>query len=277
MNKTILHHTITAFAAISSVLAVTVHACLWDRDTLAAEAKGLPGITEIITGRFDRFPPLYYEMRLERVSGQLVYELDNLDLYDDAGVACDRLGRSDEAIGWMGRKFEAMDRLEAEGLDVGEHRYRYLANLGTFYIHRWLKSGADRGEMGDVERSRELIAAAIELNPDAHFGREQYQLMAIESLLLIGSNRPEMTSFLGVISPEARKITNYPNGILKDEGYLDAVEGISGLIELGSAWKSSQIHQALELALGDEGHGVLSMLAHLRVKVRLGFIESPAH
>jgi len=136
MNKTILHHTITAFAAISSVLAVTVHACLWDRDTLAAEAKGLPGITEIITGRFDRFPPLYYEMRLERVSGQLVYELDNLDLYDDAGVACDRLGRSDEAIGWMGRKFEAMDRLEAEGLDVGEHRYRYLANLGTFYIHR---------------------------------------------------------------------------------------------------------------------------------------------
>ena len=265
MNKTILHHTITAFAAISSVLAVTVHACLWDRDTLAAEAKGLPGITEIITGRFDRFPPLYYEMRLERVSGQLVYELDNLDLYDDAGVACDRRGRSDEAIGWMGRKFEAMDRLEAEGLDVGEHRYRYLANLGTFYIHRWLKSGADRGEMGDVERSRELIAAAIELNPDAHFGREQYQLMAIESLLLIGSNRPEMTSFLGVISPEARKITNYPNGILKDEGYLDAVEGISGLIELGSAWKSSQIHQALELALGDEGHGVLSMLAHLRV------------
>ena len=165
-----MDRTLAVFAVACSLLAGVAHACLWDRDTLAAEAKGLPGITEIITGRFDRFPTLFYEMRLERVTAAIVSDPDNLGLYDDAGVACDRLGRSDEAIAWMERKLLVMDRLESEGADVGEHRYRYLANLGTFLVHRWLKSGSDREDMTDVERSRELIAAAIELNPDAHFG-----------------------------------------------------------------------------------------------------------
>ncbi|MBO6513184.1 MAG: hypothetical protein JJ974_04385 [Phycisphaerales bacterium] len=261
MTKRFIH----VAALVCSILAVTAHACLWDRDTLATEARGLPGITEIITGRFDRFPPLFYEMRLERVTGELADDPDNLDLYDDAGVACDRLGLSDEAIGWMERKLVVMDRLEAKGIDVSEHRYRYLANLGTFYVHRWLKNGASREDMADVERSRDLIAAAIELNPEAHFGRERYQLLAIKSLLLSDSERSEMTSFLGVISPKARQLSNYPDGTLLELGYADAAEGISGLIQLGSAWQSIEVYRALEYALASEGHGVLSMLAHLRV------------
>jgi hypothetical protein len=41
-----------------SLLPAAALACLWDHDTLRYEAKGLPGVIEITTGRFDRFPPL---------------------------------------------------------------------------------------------------------------------------------------------------------------------------------------------------------------------------
>jgi len=261
-----MHRTVTAFAILCTILATTAHACLWDRDTLAAEAKGLPGITEIITGRFDRFPPLFYEMRLERVTKELASDPDSLALFDDAGVACDRLGRSDEAIGWMERKRETMERLEAGGGDVGEHRYRYLANLGTFHIHRWLNAGADRGDMGDVERSRELIAAAIELNPDAHFGRERYQLLAIEwilnqDVLLNG----KADSIFSQVPGYTANRPSYGRNELASLGYSDAIEGLSGLISLGSAWQSVDIYYALAWALAERGDNLLAHLCMVRV------------
>jgi hypothetical protein len=255
-------------ALVCSIFAVSVQACLWDRDTLAMEVRGLPGITEIITGRFDRYPALYYEMRLQRVSGQLEAAPSNLELYDDAGVACDRLGLSDEAIGWMERKLSVLEGLETGGVVTSEHRYRYLANIGTFYIHRWLKNGADRADMADVERSREFIAAAIELNPDAHFGRERYQLMAIRWLLLSDEERERKPTFLHMLmnenAPQRLKLSYFPRNALEHFGHEDAVEGISGLIQLGAAWESVDVFNALEIALADRGDASVAMLAHLR-------------
>ncbi len=46
---------------------------------------------------------------------------------------------------------------------------RTLANLGTLYLHS-----------GNASRGKELIARAIAINPDAHFGREKYQLWLAE-------------------------------------------------------------------------------------------------
>lgn len=255
-------------ALVCSVLAATAHACLWDRDTLAAEARGLPGITEVITGRFDRFPPLFYEMRLERVTGEIDTDPDNLDLYDDAGVACDRLGRSDEAIAWMGRKLVLIERLESEGVAVSEHRYRYLANLGTFYNHRWLMGRQDREDMGDVDRARDLIAAAIELNPDAHFGRERYQLLAIEWILnqdVLLNGRAD-SIFSQVPELQDKYGPSYGKNRLASAGYSDAVEGLSGLIEFGNAWQSVDIYHSLAWALADRGDHVVGHLSMLRVK-----------
>lgn len=39
------------------LIIIPARACLWDSDTLETEAKGLPGILKIITGRFERNPP----------------------------------------------------------------------------------------------------------------------------------------------------------------------------------------------------------------------------
>ncbi len=242
-----------------------INACLWDRDTLAMEAENYPGITEIITGRFDRYPDLYYEMRLDRVSKEIESDSTNLDLYDDASVACDRLGRCDEAIQWMARKRAALDSLSEPDSD---HEYRYLANLGTFHIHRWLKNGANRENLQDAEIARDLIAHAIELNPDAHFGRERYQLLAIDWILEL--ENPETTPVLFSVLSNFHysgewHFEQYMRGQLTELGYDDAAEGLSGLIRLGNAWESIDVFRALQVAFANEQHATLVYLCMLRI------------
>ncbi len=53
-------------AAFALLAAMPAHACINDRDTLAEEIKGLPDVAQIITGRFERNPPLYHQMRIDR-------------------------------------------------------------------------------------------------------------------------------------------------------------------------------------------------------------------
>ena len=225
------------YLAISTI---SSHACAWDSDTLEAEAKGIPDTIRVISGRFERNPDLYYEMRLARVTKELGSTPETLELYDDAGVACDRLHRGDEAIAWMEKKRAQMERLRgvADAGVLREHRYRTLANLGTFIAHRWLRNGADRTKISEMKRGRDFIAAAIELNPDAHFGREKYQLKAMEWMISPPPKKkdsPTITSFIDV-------------GIPADLA-RDAVEGLSGLIVLGDAWQSADIFHALAIAL----------------------------
>jgi len=146
-------------------------ACLWDMDTLANEAKGLPDVVQIITGRFERNPPLYYEMRLKRVTAELAKNPTLLADYDDAGVACDRLSRDDEAIAWMQKKRLILQQADPKSAEAKEHWYHYYANIGTFRVHRWFRAGADRKRIAEVQQARDEIAKAIEINPNAHFGR----------------------------------------------------------------------------------------------------------
>ena len=58
---------LTALALLLG-LPLSVVACIWDRDTPLDEARGLPEVVAVLTGRFDRNPPLFYEMRLEHVT-----------------------------------------------------------------------------------------------------------------------------------------------------------------------------------------------------------------
>ncbi|MCX5659303.1 MAG: hypothetical protein NTW19_06215 [Planctomycetota bacterium] len=158
-------------------------ACLWDRDTLAHEAQGQDEVVNAVVGWFDRNPPLYYEMRIKLASAAIEKNPGDLGAYDDAAVACDRIGRGDEALEWMERKSRRLDALDANDPAVRDHRYRFLANTGTFWVHRWARNGADRGKLAEVEKARDYIARAIELNPNAHFGREKYQLKFLEWII----------------------------------------------------------------------------------------------
>jgi len=246
-------------------------ACLWDSDTLKQELRGRVSVLDAITGRVERNPPLYYEMRLERVAARLADDGDDLAAYDDAGVACDRLGRSDDAIEWMAKKRAALDRLMQAGSVDSEHEYRYFANLGTFYAHRWVRAGGDRQSTADLQRGCDLIEQAIAMNPDAHFGRERYQLMMMRWLL--NTDEEEINYFKSALESGYRTAVDRKEispDTSRDKFYGDAVEGLTGLILLGNAWESADVMHALADAIGWQRDTSVSRLAQLRYKELVG-------
>lgn len=255
-------------------LPLPVVACLWDSDTPAVEAEGLPEVVAVLTGRFARNPPLYYEMRLARVATRIREHPDDLAAYDDAGVACDRLGRGDEAIAWMEKKREQLSGRDPTDPGVKEQSYRYHANLGTFLVHRWVRQGADRSRIDEVQAARDEIARALEINPNAHFGREKYQLRVLRWIIdppAIPEGARDLPNLLGwsLVDFDGQS----PVGPQQAD---DAVRGLSGLVVLGNAWESVDVFHALDIALqrdtlgfaaGREGgRNTLAYLAWLRCR-----------
>jgi tetratricopeptide (TPR) repeat protein len=253
-------------------LPLSVAACLWDRDTPVDEARGLPEVVAVLTGRFERNPPLFYEMRLERVTDHLQSHPEDFAAYDDAGVACDRLGRGDEAISWMEKKRAQLDGLDGSRPEVKEQLYRYHANLGTFLVHRWVRQGADRTKIGEVEAAKDEIARALKINPNAHFGREKYQLRAMEWIV----SPPKIEGWEGLPNLLGWSFDDIHGRQTDPKEADDAVRGLAGLVVLGNAWESVDVFHALNVALQrdsvgyergrDGGRNTLAYLAWLRCR-----------
>lgn len=147
-------------------------ACYWDYDTLAMERRRFPDVLELLSGRFLRHSEGFYRWRVEDRRACLAAETGDEDerraWTDDLGVALDKLGEHDRAIALM-----------TEALARDPDRYETLANLGTFELHA-----------GRLEEGLEHIRRALEINPDAHFGREIIQQRLVEYVLEIRARRP---------------------------------------------------------------------------------------
>jgi hypothetical protein len=205
------------------------HACLNDRDTLADEAQRFPDAVQVITGRFPRNPPLYYQMRIDREGADLKAHPNNLAEYDDVAVALDRIGRDDEALAVMARKLLHMKSLNTPGNadNSGDTPwYRYDANTGTFLAHRYIRHPGKYPD-SDLQRGRDLIAEAIRVNPHAHFGREKVQLAVMDWMLDAWADG-RLGSYL--IARLSRR---------------DLEKGLEGLVVLGGAWESPDIFGAM--------------------------------
>lgn len=128
-------------------------ACLWDTDTLEMERQKFPTTLELITGKFLRHSPQFYQWRIDDRQKKLTADPERVEYYDDLAVAHDKLGRPEQAIELMLKKDQIKPGL-----------YETHANLATFYIHA-----------GDLQKGLEEVDKALAINPDAHFGREKYQ------------------------------------------------------------------------------------------------------
>jgi hypothetical protein len=193
-RNTIISTTFLLFAFTGSVLA-----CLWDSDTLQMERLRFPGVLEIITGKFVRHSRAYYEWRIGDRKKKLGTNPGDLALIDDLAVAYAKLGRPEEGISLL-----------EEVLKQHPNRYETLSNLGTllFFANR-------------LDDSKAYIRRALEINPDAHFGREKYQLLLTEYLqqsdyeklgvMSTGSREPKEvgTSSLGFAGFLAHKDRNF--------------------------------------------------------------------
>ncbi|MEM6344499.1 MAG: hypothetical protein AAF927_11490 [Bacteroidota bacterium] len=144
------------------ILGLITMACMWDDDTVEMEFQQFPGTIELISGHFLRHSPEFYYWRIKDRQ-QKLQSADSLHWYDDLAVAYSKLGQDKKAI-----------EIATAQLEKAPHRYETLANLGTFYIHD-----------GQYQAGLAFLEEAIKINPEAHFGREKYQIALVEYLIEI--------------------------------------------------------------------------------------------
>lgn len=164
--------------ALSMLVASPAFACLWDSDTLKEESLRKKDVAELVRGVISKHSRTFYEAKVRYTKPLIEAGTAVAARYDDLAVAFDHLEQYDEAL-------KVMEEKEAKF--PGE--YTTLANRGTFLSHQ-----------GKYAEALEVLRAAIEKKPDAHFGREQYQVMAIEYLqkLATDPSLAEKFDLLGV-------------------------------------------------------------------------------
>jgi tetratricopeptide (TPR) repeat protein len=269
-------------AALVLTFASPALACIWDRDTLRDEQRGLPSVAAVLAGRWEQHSDLYYEQRLTESRQTLAADPADLAAADDLAVALERLGRHDEAIA-----------AATEQLARDPDRYETLANLGTFHLHRWLK---EKGR-ADLEAGIEHIRRAIEINPDAHFGREKYQLQLAERVRdelggeefggsfvvpTIDTQWPrrvdyEDHDYLRQMAEQERLTTLRRLETLDDDEMVatdEAITGVVGMIRFGTG-TSPRLYEALGDLLAARGDRRSAIRAYL-LAIEFGHLDPEA-
>jgi hypothetical protein len=146
-------------------------------------------VHDVIHERYPRHGPAYYAER-ERLARErlavLHPESDGaFGATDDVAVSLDRRGRTDEATTLMRDKLRRQQTVGLEGKEL----YSTYANLGEFLVRGNLRSmmGGDAESRKCVEEGRDFLRRSIVVNPTAHFGREDWQVVAVNALLDMGA------------------------------------------------------------------------------------------
>ncbi len=243
---------------IAVLLAAVAAPCYNDSDTNLTELRDNLDITYAIAGRFTIYPPEYYKRRVEIQTANLKKNPNNLTAYDNLAVAYDRLGKHDEAIATIRKErqliesgkinplTEVKDELVPNAPPVN-HRYTVEANEGTFLIHRWISGGGNPKNLTDAIEAEKHIAKAIEINPNAHFGREFAQLYCMRAILKgakDGDWKRNFTENLIAIADQDKV----------DHKALR--KGIAGMMVLGNAWNSPVMLKAIAYLVPTDGQVV---------------------
>jgi hypothetical protein len=152
-------------------------------------------VHDVVHDRYPRHGSAYYQERNRQVRAAIEKNKDadglpppdQFGLIDDLGVGLDILGEHDEAVRWLRLKLKAQETLGLQGKAL----YTSYANLGTFIIHG-SAARAMQGDKAAQERVREglrYLHQSIEVNPDAHFGREIWQAVIGKFMLAVSKNR----------------------------------------------------------------------------------------
>ncbi|WP_165221426.1 hypothetical protein [Aquisphaera insulae] len=150
-------------------------------------------VNDVIHERFARHGRDYYERR-DRSRRDELARLDGNDpgrfpLLDDIAVDQERLGKSEEAASLIRDKMAEQQAMGLKGKDL----YTSYANLGTFLIHASFPRAMDGDEaaLKSLEEGIGFIRKSVEVNPEAHFGRETWQA-AIAEFLAAAIRKPEL-------------------------------------------------------------------------------------
>ena len=225
-------------------------ACLWDHETLKEEALRQKDVADIVRGRILKPNAFFYEEKVRYTEALIAKGNAKADWYDDLAVALHKLGRTDDAIAVMNKKRE----VHGDG-------YTTLSNLGTFY--------ADKG---DFASARDLLDKSVKVNANAHFGREGYQLRALEFLRELEKDLTlelkkdllglQLADDEAIRFANQVKQNNFEKAGLKDDVFV----ALAGLIRFGSADRSKHVWFSLGMALAYKGDRHLSIAAFRRAE-----------
>jgi hypothetical protein len=246
-------------SAVAVLLVAVATPCYNDSDTNLTELRDNLDITYAIAGRFTIYPPEYYKRRIEIQTAKLKKNPNDLNAYDNLAVAYDRIGKHDEAIatirnerkliesGRVDPLTEVKDELVPNAPPV-DHRYTVEANEGTFLIHRWIANGGNPKNLIDATEAEKHISKAIEINPNAHFGREFAQLYCMRAILK-GAKEGDWKS-------------NFTENLIAiaDRDKVDRKalrKGIAGMMVLGNAWNSPVMLNAIEKLVPEDKQVVM--------------------
>ena len=221
---------------------------MWDSDTVDDEIRGVPEKERLISNRWHRHSQAYYQDRIQRLESRTDLSFEE---HDDLAVALERMGEHDKALQVLELKYQ---KLQTE--PNPDHLYRYHANRGTILAH------AARYQEGLKE-----LEAALAINPEAHFGREKYQVLALK-YILAGQQNPELwqsASFLSYsrdpstapnlfhsIQPSF-EVHHYSDEIPDQEQIQTTFEAVAGMLRFGGR-EGPELYRCLadlSLAQGD--------------------------
>jgi len=229
------------FATFSALLPTIASACLWDHDTLRQERSQFPAALELITGKFLRHSPEFYEWRIKDRQEKLKTDPTNLAYHDDLAVAYSKVGRTKDAIATM----QAKEKLKP-GL------YETYSNLGTFYILA-----------GDFEAGLPYIDKALAINPEAHFGREKYQKWLVEYAMLCEKKDGKLV--LPLKPTKESKVSGFYDYVVQqqksdtprnsDNSRSDAVNGVLGMMRFANHDNPLLLQALADLTTSWDGRG----------------------
>lgn len=158
-------------------------------------ALRLAMVHDVLHERFHLHGPAWFEHRHRQVERELATYEDGTKpkdaryfaLLDDYAVDFDRLGRPAEGIPILRRKLDLQQPPDADGKRAkpDPRFYTTYANLGTLLAHEHLKGALkkDPTALAGLREGLALIEQSVAVNPDAHFGRERWQMVTLRYLL----------------------------------------------------------------------------------------------
>ena len=238
---------------------------VWDFQTIVKEHGRYEAILQVMRGNFVRHSVEYYHWRIQDRRKKLAKHPDDPALYDDLGTAYDKTGRPKEAVALLKKAREKWP-----------DRYETRANLGTFYIH------SGQFELGLLE-----IKAALQINPEAHFGREEYQQYLVEYFLTQEKQSEDGQKESTKLDPFSISLDGFPDFVLERKNTpknpqdirqeMDkATKGVLGMMHFGNH-RSPILLQALASLLLYDKYDDLSTEDNTREKYDAGRLAARAY
>jgi hypothetical protein len=190
-------------------------------------------VHDVLHERFPKHGKAWYLERNRLVSKKLDGKLGDPalePLVDDLAVGLEFAGDHDGAIRLL------RDKLKRQ-LDRGDSRaelYSTYSNLGTFLIlgpFRQVRPG-NAEDKATLREGLGYIHAAIEINPDSHFGREAWQAAIIEYMIALYENPWRLL--------QVDMIGNNLNEVTGGGGPMGILDGFFGRRDLGGAREATE-------------------------------------